>query len=326
MNKKTIDAIIESCRSAKRVLITAHLDPDGDSLGSQLALDDYLRSLGKETRIYNHGTIPSRYLFLDGIDKVNTNGSDYDFDPDLVVVLESTQVERTGYVANLIAPGTKVINIDHHPGNLNYGDLCLIDEGASSVGEMIFKMLKQAGFKITKSTAEKIYTAIVTDTGRFHFSSTTPDSLRITAELIEAGVKPREITDKIYYSMNDRQLRVIGEVVSNAEMAVGGKVCALTITRKMLKAKGLAFSDFEGVVDFAMHLSDVWIGVLFKDTSDTETKISLRSKSSVDVSDLAKKFGGGGHFNAAGATIDKPLEEAKKIFLKYAEELLNHNG
>jgi len=326
MNKKTIDDIIELCRTANKVLITAHMDPDGDSLGSQLALNDYIESLGKETRIYNDGMIPSRYFFLDGIDRVRTDHSDYDFEPDLVVVLESTQIERTGYVAKLIPQGAKLINIDHHPGNSKYGNLCLIDEGASSVGEMVFKILKQAGFGISTLTAEKIYTAIVTDTGRFHFSSTTPDSLRIAAELIEAGVKPREITDKIYYSMNARQLRIIGEVVSNAEMSEKGKICALTITRKMLKEKELEFSDFEGVVDFAMHLRDVSIGVLFKDTSDTKTKLSLRSKSAVDVSELAKRFGGGGHFNAAGATIEKPLDEAKKIFLKYARELLNHNG
>lgn len=326
MNDKMIDAIIESCRGARKVLITGHQDPDGDSLGSQLAMNDFFESMGKETRIYNDGMIPSRYLFLDGIDKVITDGSDYDFDPDLVIVLESTELERTGYVAALISPNSKIINIDHHPGNSKYGDLYLIDEGASSVGEMIYKLLKRAGFEIARRTAEKIYTAIVTDTGRFHFSSTTPDSLRITAELIEAGVQPREITDKIYFSMNDRQLKVIGEIVSNAEMVAGGKVCALTITRKMLEAKGLVFSDFEGVVDFAMHLRDVSIGVLFKDTSDDKTKISLRSKSAVDVSNLAKKFGGGGHFNAAGATIDLPLETAKRTFFKYAEELLNHNG
>ncbi|MBU2626074.1 MAG: bifunctional oligoribonuclease/PAP phosphatase NrnA [candidate division Zixibacteria bacterium] len=325
MNKKTIDSVIEALRNSKKVLITAHIDPDGDSLGSQLAMNDYLESLGKETRIYDDGAIPSRYLFLEGIEKVFTDPAGYDFDPDLVVVLETTQIERTGYVAGLIKPGTKIMNIDHHPGNTLYGDIPLIDEQASSVGEIVYKILKQAGYTLSKATAEKIFTAILTDTGRFHFSSTTPDSLRIAAELLEAGVEPREITDNIYFSMNQRQLLVIGGLISTSEMAVDGKVCALTLTRKMLHEQNLEFSDFEGVVEFAMRLRDVSIGVLFKDTADDRTKISLRSRSTVDVSQLAKRFGGGGHFNAAGATINEPLDNAKAIFFKYAEELLNHH-
>jgi phosphoesterase RecJ-like protein len=325
MRNELIDRIIRSFKDASNILITAHRDPDGDSLGSQLAMREFLLSMNKNVYICNEGTVPSRYLFMDNIDKVNMDCSEGDFKPDLAVSLEATSYQRMGHASKLIGPNCFVVNLDHHTGNTMYGDINYVDERASSVAEIVYRVLKQSGFTLTRSAAENLYIAILTDTGRFHFSSTTPESLRTCAELIEAGVDTREITDKIYYSKTESQLRVIGETIQNAEVKFDGRLCALTLSRDMLRRKNLDFGDFEGIVDYSMYLGDVVLGILFKDVSDNKTKVSLRSRSRLDVSALARHFGGGGHANAAGATIDEPLDKAKAIIYEMAGEMLNHH-
>jgi phosphoesterase RecJ-like protein len=324
-NNRASDSIIESFQNATNVLVTAHEDPDGDSLGSQLVMYDFLRSLGKNAAIRNQGRIPTRYANIDGVENVRTDSAGLDFIPDLALVLDSTTLERTGKVKDLIPSGCRIINIDHHPGNSLYGDINLVNEGASSVAEVVYGILKQAAFVFTRQAAEWLYTAILTDTGRFHFSSTTPESLRICAEMIEAGVNPREITDMIYFSKTPQQMQVIGEVILKAEMALDGRLCALTLSKEMLEKRGLDFTDFEGIVDYSMYLSSVTIGALFKSVSGDATRVSLRSRSAFDVSEIARRFGGGGHTNAAGATIELPLDEAKDALYRIAEEMLNRD-
>lgn len=323
MSRKLIRDIIKAFNAASDILVTTHMDPDGDSLGSQLVMREYLSSLGKRVVMCSEGTIPGRYQFMQGIEEVRTDPDIVELRPDLALVLESTSLDRIGRVRRLIGSGCKVVNIDHHIGNSFYGDINLIDEGASSVAEILYRVLTEARFSFTKAAAENLYTAILTDTGRFHFSSTTPESLRICADLIGAGVNPREITDKIYFSKTLREMEVIGEVICSAQLELDGKLCALTLSERMIENTGLDFSDFEGIVDYSMYLKGVIIGVLFKEVSEGITKISLRSRDSFDVSLLAKRFGGGGHSNAAGATIDMPLVRARARVYEIAAEMLN---
>ncbi len=324
MTQSAVNDIIRTLQNAAKILLTAHRDPDGDSLGSQLAMHAYLISIGKTVLMCNEGAIPTRYLFLDGVEKVKTQPENVSFDPDLVVVLESTSLERVGKVINLIPADCTVVNIDHHVGNCLYGDINLVDEKASSVAEVLHRILKAAGFEYTKSTAECLFTAILTDTGRFRFSSTTPNSLRICADLIEAGADPRELTDRIYFSKSRDQMQVLGEAMQGCELTLDGKLCIMTLSNDMLAKRGLSFSDFEGMVDYSMYLKDIVIGALLKDVSANVTKVSLRSRNSFDVSELARRFGGGGHLNAAGATIAMPLQQAREALLGAAGEMLSN--
>ena len=325
MSDRIIGEIIKSFQSATNILVTAHEDPDGDSLGTQLVMYDFFGSIGKNVVIRNQGRIPTRYAHINGIESVRIDSAALDFVPDLALVLESTSLERIGKIKDLIPSGCRIINIDHHTGNSLYGDINLVDEGASSVAEVVYGILIEAGFVFTKQSAEWLYTAILTDTGRFHFSSTTPESLRICAEMIEAGVDPRAMTDRIYFSKSQQQMQVIGEVISSAEVVLDGRLCALTLSKEMLEQRGLDFADFEGIVDYSMYISSVTIGALFKSISDDATKVSLRSRSVFDVSEIARRFGGGGHANAAGATIKLPLDEAKETLYRIAGEMLNYN-
>jgi phosphoesterase RecJ-like protein len=322
MNPTTIARILDAFHNSSKVLITAHREPDGDSICSQLVVREYLRGLGKECVLYNHGSIPARYRFVAGVDDICTDISSYSFDPDLVVVLEATSLDRTGDVESVIEDGVRIVNIDHHGGNTLYGEINLVDEKASSVGEMIYKILKSDGFVFERSSAENIYIAILTDTGRFHFSSTTPDALRIAAELIESGVNVRRVTDNVYFSKSESQLKTIGEVIQSAEVHLDNKLCALTLTRKLLDRRGMAFSDFEGIVDYSLQINGVEVGVLFRDMSDEVTKVSIRSRNDLDVAEVARRLGGGGHANAAGVTLDMPLDEAKRQIIDLVKELL----
>ncbi len=325
MSRTTIARILDAFHDSSRVLITSHKEPDGDSICSQLVVREYLESLGKECVLFNHGDIPARYRFVTGVENIHTDISAYDFNPDLVVVLESTSLDRTGDVASVIGDGVRIINIDHHEGNTLYGDVNLVDDRASSVGEMIYKILSEDGFVFKGTTAENIYIAILTDTGRFHFSSTTPDAMRIAADLIESGVDTRRVTDQVYFSMSEPQLRTIGEVIQSAEVHLDGRLCALTLTRALLDKRGMSFSDFEGIVDYSLQINGVEVGVLFKDISDDVTKASIRSRSNLDVAEIARKFGGGGHPNAAGVTLEAPLDEAKRLIIQAVKETLDRN-
>ncbi|HEX9912350.1 MAG TPA: bifunctional oligoribonuclease/PAP phosphatase NrnA [candidate division Zixibacteria bacterium] len=320
--KEKSDQIIELVEKSKRILITSHIDPDGDSIGSQLALKGWLDNLAKEVRIINWGKTPSRYLFLD--DKRSIEDLDSPsiktWDADMVFVLECPNLERIGKVRELIREGNKIVNLDHHPDNSAFGDLNCIDTEASALGEIIYELLIYAGYKLNKEVATQLYSAILTDTGRFRFSNTTPKSLKICADLISRGANPKEINNKIYYNNSEPALRLLGFVLQNLEVLEDGKVSFMVIGQKNLKDFKVPVEDIEGFVDYSLFLKGVEVGALFKQKDKTLTKVSLRSQNSFDVASLARIFGGGGHKNAAGCTLNHDLNSAKKLILKNIKE------
>jgi len=323
--KEKFDQIIESVKEARRILITSHLDPDGDSIGSQLALKGWLKDSSKEVRIINQGKIPSKYLFLEEERAIE------DFDPakaidwtaDLIFVLECPNLERIGEVKKLLNEGTKVINIDHHPDNSFFGDISYVDTQACALGEIIYELLTYAGYSLNKATATQLYSAILTDTGRFRFSNTTPKALRIGAELVALGANPKEINNQIYYNNSDSALKLLGFLLLNLETYADGKISFLVIDQHTLEELKVSKEDTEGFVDYSLFLKGAEVGVLFTQKNDSRTKVSLRSQNSFDVSALARIFGGGGHRNAAGCTVDQDLNSTKELILKKIEEQLS---
>jgi phosphoesterase RecJ-like protein len=322
--REKFNQIIESVKEARRILITSHLDPDGDSIGSQLALKGWLKDSSKEVRIINQGKIPSKYLFLDEERAIE------DFDPakaidwtaDLIFVLECPNLERIGEVKKLLKEGAKVINIDHHPDNSFFGDISYVDTQACALGEIIYELLTYAGYRLNKATATQLYAAILTDTGRFRFSNTTPKALKIGAELIALGANPREINSQIYYNNSDAALKMLGFLLLNLETYANGKISFLVIDQQILKELNVSKEDTEGFVDYSLFLKGAEVGVLFTQKNYSKTKVSLRSQNSFDVSALARIFGGGGHRNAAGCTVDQDLNSTKELILKKIEEQL----
>jgi phosphoesterase RecJ-like protein len=317
--------IIERVESSERVLLSSHQGPDGDSLGSQISFYLYLKSLGKQVWMYNQGHIPHYFHDFKEIDLVKCEPEDWIVPEqgfDLAVIFECTSIDRIGEVKDIVAPKTDIINIDHHRENSEFGLINYIDVNASSVGEMNYRIFKQAGLEISREIAEYIFIAILTDTGRFHFTSTTPESLRVAAELIEQGIDIKALTDRIYFSNSEAQLRLTGELLASMDVVLGGRACLLTLTRSDLERYGLKYGDMEGMVEWTMKVKGAMVGALLKDLRPDFTKISLRSQRDIDVHKLAQKFDGGGHLNAAGCHIHAPLPEAKEKLISAIGELI----
>jgi len=291
--KKTFEKILNLINDSQRILIVSHRDPDGDSIGSQLALEGFLQSFGKPTRIINQGPIPHRYV--------------------LVFVLECPSLDRLAEVKKVIPLESKIVNIDHHPANERFGTLNYVDVQASAVGEMIYSLLKAYNFPISPLMANQIYTAILTDTGRFKYSNTSAHCLNICAELIKLGADPKTLSNKIYFDHSLSFLKLLGTILEKLEVRDGGKTCSVTIDRRLLSEFGVNHQEIEGMAHYSLFLSGVEIGLLFTELEERKTKVSLRSQDDFDVSKLAKIFGGGGHKNAAGCTLNYNLEKAKKV-------------
>lgn len=327
MERKKIKNILKLIHAKHNILVTSHLDPDGDSVCSELALGFFLEKIGKRYEILNQGEIPSRYLFLDKDRKIKCVSGESndllssDFKPDLAIVLECSHLERAGEVKKVMPEDSPIINLDHHPDNTFYGEINYVDPCASATGEIIYEILKIAKFPLDSAISTLLYVAILTDTGRFRFSNTTSHCLRICAELLKLGVDPQFVTNQIYFNHSPNSLQLLGVTLRNLELLPPG-VCFLTINQKMLTDFEVNSPDTEGFVDYSLFLYGAKIGALFLETKEGITKVSLRSQNTVDVGFLAKSFGGGGHKNAAGFSSKEPIPILKERVLEATLKIL----
>lgn len=325
MTVQTRNDIIDTLLKSRQVLITSHKNPDGDSLGSQLGLSGYLEKNGIASMIVNEGEIPSKYVFMPGIETVRNidNLTDPAEPFDTVVVIECSNLERIGKVQRLIGEKAIVINIDHHQDNAEFGDINLKEIKASSAGEMVYDLIRNGSGPISAAMATNLYVAILTDTGRFHYSSTTPYCLKVASHLLELGADPVEITENVYYNLRPEVIRLTGMVIAGVQYQLGGRLCLLTIDREMMNSAKAGKGDTEGLVNYSMYASGVEVGVLFTELDDKRTKVSFRSQNDIDVAAMAAHFGGGGHTNASGCVVDLPLDQARETVVKFIKDRLN---
>ena len=334
MKSKTIDRISRSTipaedisailEESKTVLVVSHVDPDGDALGTQLAFATFLRKNGKKVYLVKEDEIPEKYLFLPGLDKINhihdfTDG----LSADAAVVLECPKISRAGNIIKKLNENCRIINIDHHQDNEGFGEINWIDQKASSVGEMVCEYFDAVGYEIDQDSAVQLYTAILTDTGRFRYNSTSARTMVIAGKLIEAGADPRIICDQLYYNLPVATIKLIGHALDRAEFVSDGKVCILSLGKEEIRKKGARLSDTEGLAEYTLYGKGVEVGILLKEGDDGITRVSLRSRGEINVADLAAKFEGGGHPCAAGCSIEKNIDEAKQVLLKALAEMTN---
>jgi phosphoesterase RecJ-like protein len=313
-----IRPLLESC---KRPLVVSHIDPDGDAIGTQLAFGEYLRRIGAPPTLVRESEIPSKYQFLAGVEQVIPVGDiSAGTEFDLAVVLECPSMDRLGSAAQLIGERTTVINIDHHQGNVLSAAVSWVDVSASSVGELAYEYFQGIGFEIDPVMATHLYTAILTDTGRFRFASTTPRNLAIAADLVRAGADPRMITDRVYYNVDPAVMKLTGRVLTDLEYFDGGRICIMSLTRAMLAETGADIADTEGLVDYSLFTCGVSVGALLREIDIDRTKVSLRSRDGLDIAAVAARWGGGGHRNAAGCTISMTLAETRRELVKLLQE------
>lgn len=319
-----MERIAEIIGRARRVLVVSHVDPDGDALGSQLAFGEYLRALGKDVTLVRDSAIPDKYAFLPEVNAiVEARTLPDDFAVDTAVILECPNPARVGNAMRFITRDVTVINIDHHPDAQALGTVNWFETVSSSVGEMLCEYFAGTGFALTRTMATCLYTAILTDTGRFRFPATTERTMALSGKLITAGADPQHISDNVYYSMRPSTLRLTGKVLRGIEFHHADRICFLTLTQAMLDEAGAESHESDGLVDYAMYGQNVRAGALFKEVDAHATKVSMRSREEINVSAIAASFGGGGHRNAAGCRVEEDLEQTKSIILKRLQEALD---
>lgn len=311
-----IAAALKGCTS---ILISAHKSPDGDALGSQLALMLALEKLNKTVIAHNLDPVPEIYRFLPQNERIKI-GKPVPGRYDAYIVVDSDP-PRTG-LFDKTYPADVLINIDHHITNPLEWPLTWLDPDASSCGEMVYKLIRELGAPLDRDIALCLYTAIFTDTGSFRYSNTSPESMRIAAALLEEGADPWLVTENVYESFAYQRLKLLGIVLASMERSADGRTAWVVLTDELFRQTGTTAEDTDNFVNFVRSVKGVEVALLFRQTNSAQYKISMRSKGRVDVSGLAKFFGGGGHKNAAGGVLDGTIEEVKKRVLGEVERTI----
>jgi phosphoesterase RecJ-like protein len=316
--------IWKTIAKSRRILITSHERIDGDGVGSELALLHMAAATGRETVIINDGEAPQMFAFLPGIEKVRVMPDGWRDDFDLAVALDSATAERLRSVRERIPASLKIINIDHHLSNSNFGAVNWIGNSVSSTGEMLFGLARENGIKITPEIATCLYTAIITDTGRFCFSNTLPSTHLVAAELVRCGASPSEISRYIYREERCNVIQLKRLATATLGFSADGAIAWMDVTADMHRQTDTGYLDTQDFVDIPKSVKGVEVALLFREIAeDGVTRISMRSEGHVDVNVVAEKFGGGGHPRAAGCSINAPIAEARKAILPVIEKMLS---
>lgn len=299
--------IAQVLREKQSILLTAHIMPDGDSIGSLLGLGLALRSANLCVTMFSADEVPGRYSFLCGSEQIII-GTIPEKVFDLVVTLDCSDHLRVLPIWENIK-GNEIINIDHHPTNKLFGKMNYVDAKAAATGEIVFALLKEMSIPLNEDVAAALYVAISTDTGSFKFESTTANTHRIVAELLEAGASPREITPIVFDLRTRAAICVLNQALSTLQFSDDKKIAWVALTEHEMRKCAAKDEDLDGVVNYAKNIEGVEVGVLFREKADGTVKVGLRSRY-VDVGQLAATLGGGGHARAAGCSLEMTLEQA----------------
>jgi phosphoesterase RecJ-like protein len=317
-----LNAFKDVLATAGRVLISTHVNPDGDAVGSLLGLRRVLRAYGVAVTAVLADPVPVKYRFLadepvpgprdDELARSTTT------DPfDLAVFIDASELERVGEVAERFAqwcrPGAPLVNIDHHIGNTGFGDIVIVDPGRASSGELVLEVADVLGVTIDPVTARQLYAAVLTDTGRFQFSNTNEASLCAAGRLVRAGADPQTIAERIYFERPAAFYRLLGHLFEHMTLQAEGRICVFAVSREETAAFFRdGHYDSEGIVDFTVQVEGVEIGAFLRQTGERIFRASLRSRGEINVRAIAETFGGGGHEKAAGCTLEGEMPEVRE--------------
>ena len=299
-----MDSILQVLRQGERFLVCSHSRPDGDAVGSMLAMGMLLEQMGKHVDLFTADPIPAMYRVLPGAEKIlfaiHVHGP-----YDAAILLECDGLARTK-LRGLDEYFT--INVDHHLTGSNFADLNWIDRHAASVGELVYRMVRAAGAAVTPEMATCLYTTVLTDTGSFSYGSTRAETFALAHELVTAGADPVRIAQEVYYSTSTAKMLLLGSALSNLKRE--GRLAWLWVTQEDMVRTGATEEDCEGIVNYALWISGVDGAAFLRELPEQRIRVSLRSKRSFNVAAIAERLGGGGHENAAGCTLDGPLSRA----------------
>ncbi len=323
-----MEQILQHIKNSHRILVTSHAEPDGDCLGSLVALGLALSKLDKTITLFNSSPIPAVYRFLPGVERIVrqiTEAKEYD----LAIVLDCGDIVRVGEDSSVVDQISIVINIDHHVSNTGFGDVQLIDTDACATAEIVYRLIKALEIPFDKAIATGIYLGILTDTGSFRFSNTNPAAFAISKAMIDIGVEPHTVAQRVFGTYSLGRIKLLNMALNSIEISENGKLSLMTISRSMLNSTGTSTEDIDGLINYARRIEDVKVAALIHEIKNGAGKfanmnryhVSLRSDSTVDVAKIANQFGGGGHTSAAGFQIESTLVALKEKIIQLADNL-----
>ena len=321
--RSTFTEIGRALRDHQRFAVLSHVRPDGDALGSQLALAVSLQELGKTVRVWNEDGMLEKYSFLPHAELLTKPPAAKE-DVDLVVALDTAVPTRLGTALDAVGSAKMMINIDHHPSNPAYGDLVYVDPASPATGQILFELIVDQKLPLTKEVAENLYVAISTDTGSFQYPNTTARTFEIAAELIRVGVDVGRVSQLLYENYPRRRIELLRELLGTMRFEGNGRVASFSLSLEMAKRLGVLPEDNEGLIDHLRAIRGVIVAVFFEELPDGKVRVSMRSKSEkADVCAICMKFGGGGHTLAAGARVRGTLAEVEQKVLEAICEVVD---
>jgi phosphoesterase RecJ-like protein len=320
-----IKRIIDRLKKSRRILVVSHANPDGDAIGALLATGLALRSMDKTVFMYNQSVIPAVYRFLPSVQAISQKTEPWiDQELDAIMVLDCGALERVGKMAPIIGKANTIINIDHHVTNTRFGHVHLIDADACATSEIIYRMIKQLNIDFTCPIATAIYTGILTDTGSFRFSNTNKAAFAICSEMIANGANPYEVAQHVYGHYSLGRIKLLNLALDSLEISPNGRMSIMSLTQGMLDETGTQAEDIDGIINYARRIEDVKVAALIHEEAGNgrerrQYHVSLRSDGNVNVARIAARFGGGGHANAAGFSVEAALPELKDKIVELIE-------
>ncbi len=308
-------------QTKERFIVTCHVHPDGDAIGSLLAIGFLLKQYGKQVELICSEGVPAVYLFLEGNQLIKKE-RERSATPEVLISVDCAEKDRCAIDAGTWdIPGLTIVNIDHHITNTGFGKINLIDPQAAATGEVLYRMFSEAGALLNQAIAAALYTAVATDTGFFRYSSTSSYTLELASQLVkEYGIEPSKVAEQVHEQKSFKSVRLLGEVLCTLKVGINGKVAWMVLDQPMLSKFQVENEETESFVNYARSIEGVEIGILFKELRPDEIKLSWRSSVAVDVSKLAAYFGGGGHARAAGCTINGSVDKVVNDVLKFVAE------
>ncbi|MFF2482604.1 bifunctional oligoribonuclease/PAP phosphatase NrnA [Paenibacillus sp. NPDC058071] len=322
--ERDLDAALAFMKEGDDFLVVSHVQPDGDAISSTSVVHWLLERLGKSAVLINEGESPSRLQYLPYYDHI----VNYRNEPPTrkfkrIITVDCADFKRIGEVSALFEPDAELLNIDHHPTNNGFGSVNVIRPNAAATVEILHDLLERAGIEPDLACATAIYTGLLTDTGGFRYSNTSAAVLRIASRMLEYGVSGHQLADHLLEKMTMPKLKLLQNSLSRLTFTEDQKIGWLYIAKDDLRETGAVPEDIEGIVNYALNIDGVEVGILFKETEDGHVKASLRSAGKADVAAIAQSFGGGGHVRAAGCRIGCSLPEAAEQIVEAVRKALN---
>jgi len=317
------DRALRAIADARGIALITHCNPDGDGIGSQLALWHALKAAGRRVFMHNHDIVPRIYRFLPGADAIGVGNSFDAADVDLIVSLDAGAKTRLGMPESFFE-GRRLLVIDHHASNARFGDINLVDVSACSTGAMACALIERMGLAITPDIATCLYVTVLTDTGGFRNAATSAEALELAARLVRAGAEPWPVARAVYESRSESAFHLLRACLATLDRRDGGRSAWLHVNEEMYRATGGDEEDTEGFIEYARALEGVEVAVFIRpDSAHRGWKITFRGKNGADVGALAVSLGGGGHRHAAGCTLDDDFETVRARVRRAVSALLD---